>query len=127
MATQPEHKPNGRPPMADDQASAGRIDAGVSYSRQENAVAAQTLMVGWANDMFTGTQDDGIYLDASQEFALDTVAGEATLVALPNPLTRPFLLPAAGARTAGECILHVRTGVRLQLHGRGRLQRSMAA
>jgi hypothetical protein len=87
MATQPEHKPNGRPPMADDEASAGRIDAGVSYSRPENAVAAQTLMVGWANDMFTGTQDDGIYLDPSQEFTLDTVAGEATQFALPNSLT----------------------------------------
>ncbi len=108
--------------MADDQASADRIEPGVSYSRPENAAAAQALMVGWANDMLTGTQDDGIYLDASQEFALDTVAGEATLVALPNPLTRPFLLPAAGARTAGECILHVRADVRLQLHGRGRLQ-----
>jgi hypothetical protein len=92
MATQPEHKPNGRPPMADDEASAGRIDAGVSYSRPENAVAAQTLMVGWANDMFTGTQDDGIYLDPSQEFTLDTVAGEATQFALPNSLTKPFLL-----------------------------------
>jgi hypothetical protein len=45
MATQPEHKPNGHPPMADDQASAGRIPA-----------------------------------------------GEATLVALPNSLTKPFLL-----------------------------------
>jgi hypothetical protein len=26
MATQPEHKPNGHPPVADDQASAGRIE-----------------------------------------------------------------------------------------------------
>jgi hypothetical protein len=78
--------------MADDQASADRIEPGVSYSRPENAAAAQALMVGWANDMFTGTQDDGIYLDASQEFALDTVAGEATQVALPNSLTKPFLL-----------------------------------
>src|SRR5882672_9218591 len=26
MATQPEHKPNGHPPMADDQASAGRLE-----------------------------------------------------------------------------------------------------
>src|SRR5258705_13602908 len=50
------------------------------------------LMVGWANDMFAGTQDDGIYLDPSQEFTLDTPAGEATLVALPNSLTKPFLL-----------------------------------
>jgi pimeloyl-ACP methyl ester carboxylesterase len=30
------------------------------YSRQENAAAAQMLMVGWANDMFA-RQDDGIY------------------------------------------------------------------
>ena len=28
----------------------------------------------------------------SQEFTLDTPAGEATLVALPNSLTKPFLL-----------------------------------
>jgi hypothetical protein len=26
MAIQPEHKPNGHPPMADDQAIAGRIE-----------------------------------------------------------------------------------------------------
>ncbi len=68
------------------------IDTSVTYSRPENAAAAQTLMVGWANDMLTGTQDDGIYLDAGQEFALDTVAGEATLMRFPDPLTKPFLL-----------------------------------
>jgi hypothetical protein len=43
------------------------------YSRPENAAAAQMLMVGWA-------------------FTLDTPGGEATLVALPNSLTKPFLL-----------------------------------
>jgi pimeloyl-ACP methyl ester carboxylesterase len=62
------------------------------YSRPENAAAAQMLMVGWANDMFAGTHDVGIYLDPSQEFTLDTPAGEATMVALPNSLTKPFLL-----------------------------------
>jgi hypothetical protein len=46
----------------------------------------------WFGDMFARTQDDGIYLDPSQEFTLDTPAGEATLVALPNSLTKPFLL-----------------------------------
>jgi hypothetical protein len=46
----------------------------------------------WLGDMFAGTPDDGIYLDPSQEFTLDTPAGEATLVALPNSLTKPFLL-----------------------------------
>jgi hypothetical protein len=49
-------------------------------------------MVGWVNDMFAGNQDDGIYLDPGEEFVLDTPAGEATLVDLPNSLTKPFLL-----------------------------------
>jgi hypothetical protein len=62
------------------------------YSRPENAAAAQMLMVGWANDMFAGKKRDGIYLDAGEEFTLDTPAGQATLVALPNSLTKPFLL-----------------------------------
>ncbi|HEY2198539.1 MAG TPA: alpha/beta hydrolase [Mycobacterium sp.] len=67
------------------------------FTLPENVAAAQMLMVGWANDMFACTQDsctrdDGIYLDPSQEFTLDTPAGEATMVALPNSLTKPFWL-----------------------------------
>jgi hypothetical protein len=62
------------------------------FTLPENVAAAQMLMVGWANDMFAGTRDDGIYLDPSQEFTLDTPAGEATMVALPNSLTKPFWL-----------------------------------
>jgi hypothetical protein len=62
------------------------------FSKPQNVAAAQILMVGWVNDMFAGTQDDGIYLDPGEELALDTPAGEATLVDLPNSLTKPFLL-----------------------------------
>jgi pimeloyl-ACP methyl ester carboxylesterase len=62
------------------------------FSKPQNVAAAQILMVGWANDMFAGNQDDGIYLDPGQEFTLDTSAGEANLVDLPNSLTKPFLL-----------------------------------
>jgi pimeloyl-ACP methyl ester carboxylesterase len=62
------------------------------FSRPQNVAAAQILMVGWVNDMFAGNQDDGIYLDSGEEFVLDTPAGQATLVDLPNSLTKPFLL-----------------------------------
>jgi pimeloyl-ACP methyl ester carboxylesterase len=62
------------------------------FSKSENVAAAQILMVGWVNDMFAGTQDEGVYLDPGEELALDTPGGEATLVDLPNSLTKPFLL-----------------------------------
>jgi acetyl esterase/lipase len=62
------------------------------FSTPANVAAAQILMVGWVNDMFAGNQDEGIYLDPSEEFVFDTPAGEATVVALPNSLTKPFLL-----------------------------------
>ena len=62
------------------------------FSKPQNVAVAQILMVGWANDMFAGNQDDGIYLDPGQEFTLDTPAGQAALLALPNSLTEPFLL-----------------------------------
>ncbi len=62
------------------------------FSKPQNVAAAQILMVGWVRDMFAGTQDDGIYLDPGEEFVLDTPAGQATLVDLPNSLTKPFLL-----------------------------------
>jgi acetyl esterase/lipase len=62
------------------------------FSKPQNVAAAQILMVGWVNDLFAGTQDDGIYLKPGEELALDTPAGEATLVDLPNSLTKPFLL-----------------------------------
>jgi len=62
------------------------------FSTPQNVAAAQVLMVGWVNDMFAGTDDHGIYLNPGEEFALDTPAGQATLVDLPNSLTKPFLL-----------------------------------
>jgi pimeloyl-ACP methyl ester carboxylesterase len=66
------------------------------FSKPQNVAAAQILMVGWVNDMFACTQDPctkhGIYLDPGEEFVLDTPAGKATLVDLPNSLTKLFLL-----------------------------------
>jgi hypothetical protein len=62
------------------------------FSKPQNVAAAQILMVGWVNDMFAGNQEKGIYLDPGEEFSLDTPAGHAMLVALPNSLTKPFLL-----------------------------------
>src|SRR5215207_10028652 len=62
------------------------------FSRTENVAAAQIVMVGWVNDMFApGDEDEGIYLDPGEQFVLDTPAGKATLVDLPNSLTKPFL------------------------------------
>jgi pimeloyl-ACP methyl ester carboxylesterase len=64
------------------------------FSKPQNVAAAQILMVGWVNDMFADPQDDrvGIYLDPGEVLVLDTPAGQATLVDLPNSLTKPFLL-----------------------------------
>ena len=62
------------------------------FSKPQNVAAAQIVMVGWINDMFAGNENDGVYLDPSEQFSLDTPAGRATLVALPNALTKPFIL-----------------------------------
>jgi pimeloyl-ACP methyl ester carboxylesterase len=62
------------------------------FSRPENVAAAQILMVGWVNDMFAGNQDDDIYANPTEEFPIDTPAGQATAIALPSSLTKPFLL-----------------------------------
>ncbi|MEO3760928.1 alpha/beta hydrolase [Mycobacterium sp. B14F4] len=62
------------------------------FSTRQNVAAARMLMVGWVNDMFAGTQDQGVYLDIGEKFSLDTPAGTATLVALPNSLTKWFPL-----------------------------------
>jgi pimeloyl-ACP methyl ester carboxylesterase len=60
------------------------------FSEPQNVEAARILMVGWANDMFDPA-------DPSQEpttdpFTIDTPAGPATAVPLPNTLEKPFLL-----------------------------------
>jgi pimeloyl-ACP methyl ester carboxylesterase len=62
------------------------------FSKPQNVAAAQILMVGWVNDMFAGNQKTGIYTEPSQEITIDTPAGQATAVALPNSLTKRFLL-----------------------------------
>jgi hypothetical protein len=51
------------------------------------------LMVGWVNDMFDPTAThQGIYLTTGETRTIDTPAGTATLVDLPNSLRRPYLL-----------------------------------
>ena len=62
------------------------------FSTPQNVEAARILMVGWVNDMFAGNQDEGIYVDPDDAATIDTPAGQATAVALPNSLTKPFLL-----------------------------------
>jgi acetyl esterase/lipase len=62
------------------------------FSTPQNVEAARILMVGWINDMFTATQDEGIYADPGVQITIDTPAGQATAVALPNSLTKPFPL-----------------------------------
>lgn len=61
------------------------------FSRPQNVAAAEILMVGWVNDMFAGNQDEGIYLTSGETRTIDTPAGPATLVDLPNSLRRAYL------------------------------------
>jgi pimeloyl-ACP methyl ester carboxylesterase len=62
------------------------------FSTPQNVAAAQILMVGWVNDMFAGKKSQGIYVNPGGQVTIDTPAGQATAVALPNSLTKPFLL-----------------------------------
>jgi acetyl esterase/lipase len=63
------------------------------FSKPQNVAAAQILMVGWVNDMFAPNDPPhGIYVAPGGQVAIDTAAGQATAVALPNSLTKPFLL-----------------------------------
>ncbi|MGV0792903.1 alpha/beta hydrolase [Mycolicibacterium sp. XJ1819] len=62
------------------------------YSHPENGAAAEMLMVGWVKDMFAGNKDHGIYGDLGEEISIVTPKGPATAVALPNSLTRDFIL-----------------------------------
>jgi outer membrane biosynthesis protein TonB/pimeloyl-ACP methyl ester carboxylesterase len=62
------------------------------FSTPQNVEAARILMVGWVNDMFAGNQDEGIYVDPNDAATINTPAGQAVAVALPNSLTKPFLL-----------------------------------
>jgi pimeloyl-ACP methyl ester carboxylesterase len=98
------------------------------FSQPQNVEAAKILMVGWINDMFDPTPDDGIrdgiYAEPGEAITIDTPAGQATAHALPSSLTlwHPFNLlqpfveagmgfftfeptcaPAASARTAATC------------------------
>ncbi|WP_006246972.1 hypothetical protein [Mycolicibacterium tusciae] len=62
------------------------------FSKPQNVAAANILMVGWVNDMFAGSRDNGIYLNSGETFTLVTPGGQATLVDLPNSLRRPYIL-----------------------------------
>jgi hypothetical protein len=62
------------------------------FSKPQNVAAAEIVMVGWVNDMFAGNQAEGIYLDTGETDTIDTPAGQATVVDLPNSLRRPYLL-----------------------------------
>ncbi|HET6735415.1 alpha/beta hydrolase [Mycobacterium sp.] len=62
------------------------------FTQPQNVAAAKILMVGWINDMFAGTQDEGIYAQPGDVFTINTPAGQATAQALPSSLTKPFLL-----------------------------------
>ncbi|MFI5509211.1 alpha/beta hydrolase [Mycobacterium sp. NPDC051804] len=64
------------------------------FSTPQNVAAAEMLMVGWVNDMFVepGEPRKGIYLTTGETRTIDTSAGQATLVDLPNSLRRPYLL-----------------------------------
>lgn len=62
------------------------------FSTPQNVAAAEIVMVGWVNDMFEPTGPrQGIYLDTGETRTIDTPAGQATLVDLPNSLRRPYL------------------------------------
>jgi pimeloyl-ACP methyl ester carboxylesterase len=61
------------------------------FSPPQNVEAAKLLMVGWINDMFVGTEDDGIYADPGEVIPIDTPAGQATAQALPSSLTKASL------------------------------------
>ena len=63
------------------------------FSTPQNVAAAEILMVGWVNDMFDPTADpQGIYLERGETRTINTPAGQATLVDLPNSLRKPFIL-----------------------------------
>lgn len=61
------------------------------FSKPANVAAARTLMVGWANDMFDEDRSEGIYLEGRERLTINTPGGKATLVNLPNPLSKVFI------------------------------------
>jgi len=103
------------------------------FSTPQNVAAAQIVMVGWVNDMFAGippgASGDGIYLNPGEVRALDTPAGEATLVDLPNTLTKPFLLnPLQALVPMGNAFFTFEpTCVAASMAATGRCSGSMAA
>lgn len=64
------------------------------FSLPQNVEAAKILMVGWINDMFDPTGEDGIYAEPGEVITIGTAAGQATAQAFPSSLTlwHPFNL-----------------------------------
>ena len=62
------------------------------FSEPQNVAAARILMVGWVKDMFAGSHHNGVYANPTDEISIDTPAGQATAIALPSSLTKPFWL-----------------------------------
>ena len=62
------------------------------FSTPQNVDAARMVMVGWVNDMFDGERNSPYYLERGETRTINTPAGPATLVDLPNSLRKPFIL-----------------------------------
>jgi hypothetical protein len=62
------------------------------FSKPENVAAAQIVMVGWVKDMFAVDQNQKSGIYPTGQITVMTPAGAATAVALPNTLTKPFIL-----------------------------------
>lgn len=62
------------------------------FSSARNVEAVQTLAAGWVNDMFTGTQDSGLYGLPGQTITIPTSRGTASAIVLPVPAASPSAL-----------------------------------
>ncbi|MEH3139278.1 MAG: alpha/beta hydrolase [Mycobacterium kyogaense] len=66
------------------------------FSKPQNIAAAEILMAGWVNDLFSVTTSQGIYGQPGQEIPIPTSAGTANAVVLPlgypaRPVWNPVL------------------------------------
>ena len=72
------------------------------FSKPQNIAAAEILMAGWVNDLFSGTPSQGIYGSPGQDIPIPTPAGTADAVVLPlgypaRPVWNPVLEAALTA------------------------------
>ncbi|WP_236695374.1 hypothetical protein [Mycolicibacterium chubuense] len=66
------------------------------FSKPQNIDAAEILMAGWVNDLFSGTQSQGVYGSPGEQISIPTPAGTADAVVLPlgypaRPVWNPVL------------------------------------